>query len=281
MSYGRAMSKRIRFAAALAAAAVLAACPVMAQQRQVDVELVLAVDVSGSMRFNELQIQRRGYAEAFRSRAVHEAITGGLIGEVAVLYVEWARSDLQRVIVPWTVIGGAADAEAFAARLEAAPVSNMRNTSISGAILFGIAAIEDNGYDGLRRVIDISGDGPNNQGGRVDVARDEAIDRGIVVNGLPIMAEPWMGGLGFNISGLDAYYRDCVVGGPGAFVLPVDDWDGFPEAVRRKIVLELAGRTPEAWSGDGGAGALPVHLIDDGPVDCTIGERLRGIMDLR
>lgn len=277
------MLKQIRFAAALAvlAASAILAGPALAQERQVDVELVLAVDVSGSMRFNELQIQRRGYAEAFRSRAVHEAIAGGLIGEVAVLYVEWARSDLQRVIVPWTVIGGAADAEAFAARLEAAPISNMRNTSISGAILFGIAAIEDNGYDGLRRVIDISGDGPNNQGGRVDIARDEAVDRGIVVNGLPIVAEPWMGGLGFNISGLDVYYRDCVVGGPGAFVLPVEDWDGFPEAVRRKIVLELAGRTPEALRGDGGAGPLPVHRVDDGPVDCTIGERLRGIMDLR
>ena len=123
-------------------------------------------------------------------------------------------------------------------------------------------------------MIDISGDGPNNQGGRVDVARDEALDRGIIINGLPIMVEPWMGGLGFNISGLDVYYRDCVIGGPGAFMLPVEDWDDFAEAVRRKIVLELAGTAP--YRSDGAA--LPVHLIDDGPVDCTIGERLRGII---
>lgn len=247
-----------------------------AHAKQVDVELVLAVDVSGSMRDHELRIQRRGYVEAFRSQAVHDAIEGGLIGIVAVTYVEWARADLKRVIVPWTLIGDPEGAHAFADRLEAAPVANMRNTSISGAIRYGIAAIEDNDFDGLRRVIDISGDGPNNQGGRVDVARDEALDAGIIINGLPIMAEPWMGGLGFNISGLDVYYRDCVIGGPGSFVLPVDEWDAFAEAVRRKIVLELAGRQLQQR-----ADALPVHLIDDGPVDCTIGERLRGIMDLR
>ncbi|WP_244597720.1 DUF1194 domain-containing protein [Roseitalea porphyridii] len=271
------MTAKLRLVLAIAIA-VLAASPAWAQPRQVDVELVLAVDVSGSMRFNELQIQRRGYAEAFRSRAVHEAITGGLIGEVAVTYVEWARADLQRVIVPWTLIAGAEDAEAFAGRLESAPISNMRNTSISGAILYGIASIEENAFDGLRRVIDISGDGPNNQGGRVDVARDEAIDRGIVINGLPIMAEPWMGGLGFNISGLDVYYRDCVIGGPGAFLLPVEDWDGFPEAVRRKIVLELAGGQP---AGPARAVPPPVRLAQEQPIDCTIGEKLRGIMDVR
>lgn len=256
-----------------------AAGQVWAQERQVDVELVLAVDVSGSMRDHELALQRRGYAEAFRTKAVHDAISGGLIGEVAVTYVEWARVDLQRVIVPWTVIGDAEGARAFADQLEQAPVGNMRNTSISGAILFGIAAIEQNAYQGLRRVIDVSGDGPNNQGGRVDRARDEAVARGIVINGLPIMAEPWMGGLGFNISGLDVYYRDCVIGGPGAFLLPVRDWDEFPEAVRRKIVLELAGKTP-ADEGRGGR-PMPVHLINDGPVDCTIGERLRGIRQVR
>ncbi|WP_306117799.1 MULTISPECIES: DUF1194 domain-containing protein [unclassified Roseitalea] len=245
-----------------------------AQPEQVDVELVLAVDVSGSMRFNELQIQRRGYAEAFRSPLVHEAIAGGLIGKVAVTYVEWARSDLQRVIVPWTIIDGADSANAFAERLSAAPISNMRNTSISGAIRYGIGAIEGNDYDGLRRVIDISGDGPNNQGGRVDVARDEALDAGIVINGLPIMVEPWMGGLGFDISGLDVYYQACVIGGPGSFMLPVRDWPEFPEAVRRKIVLELAGPTPTAriMKAQAGGGRA---------IDCTIGERLRGNRNLR
>ena len=256
---------QMRLFLALVFAALLAVAPSPAQSRQVDVELVLAVDVSGSMRDHELHIQRRGYVEAFRSQAVHDAIEGGLIGIVAVTYVEWARADLKRVIVPWTLIGDPEGAHAFADRLEAAPVANMRNTSISGAIRYGIAAIKN-----------ISGDGPNNQGGRVDVARDEALDAGIVINGLPIMAEPWMGGLGFNISGLDVYYRDCVIGGPGSFVLPVDEWDAFAEAVRRKIVLELAGRQLQQR-----ADALPVHLIDDGPVDCTIGERLRGIMDLR
>ncbi|MBO6637278.1 MAG: DUF1194 domain-containing protein [Roseitalea sp.] len=279
MTYHGLMKALLLRFVALVMLLVPAAGQVWAQDRQVDVELVLAVDVSGSMRDHELALQRRGYAEAFRTKAVHDAIAGGLIGEVAVTYVEWARVDLQRVIVPWTVIGDAEGAHAFADRLEQAPIANMRNTSITGAILYGIAAIEENAYEGLRRVIDISGDGPNNQGGRVDVARDEAIDRGIVINGLPIMAEPWMGGLGFNISGLDVYYRDCVIGGPGAFLLPVRDWDEFPEAVRRKIVLELAGKTPAITESAGQA--MPVHLINDGPVDCTIGERLRGIREVR
>ncbi len=265
--------RRLTIALAIIAlvVAVWPAGPAQAQLRQVDVELVLAVDVSGSMRPAELQIQRRGYVEAFRASVVHDAIAGGLIGAVAVTYVEWARGDLQRVIVPWTVIDGPSSANAFADRLAEAPLGNMRNTSIAGAIRYGINAIERNGYDGLRRVIDISGDGPNNQGGRVDVARDEALDAGIVVNGLPIMAEPWMGGLGFNISGLDVYYRACVIGGPGSFVLPVHDWDEFAEAVRRKIVLELAGRQPVATDD------LPVRFASDRPVDCFIGERLRGL----
>ncbi|MEO1745959.1 MAG: DUF1194 domain-containing protein, partial [Pseudomonadota bacterium] len=165
-----------------------------ARSEQVDVELVLAVDVSGSMSTDELRIQRRGYVEAFQSTEVHNAIADGLLGSIAVIYVEWARADLKKVIVPWTRIETAADALAFSDRLAAAEIGNMRNTSITGALVFGAAQIETNAYDGLRKVIDISGDGPNNQGGLVTNARDAVISKGVVINGLPIVADPWRSG---------------------------------------------------------------------------------------
>ncbi len=259
------------FTAALAAMiSAFSLCP--AQAEEVDVELVLAVDVSGSMRNAELRLQRRGYVEALRSPQVHEAIARGDLGKVAITYLEWARDDLQKVIVPWTLIDGAASANAFADRLEAAGIENMRNTSISGAIETAMRMLDDNPHDGLRQVIDISGDGPNNQGGTVTDARDLAVASGITINGLPILAQAWTSGFGY---GLDDYYRACVIGGPGAFVLPVTEWDEFAEAVRRKLVLELAGLKP-----DGGDTALPVvraQFLDVVPdnVDCRIGEKQR------
>lgn len=249
---------------------VLIICSIPARfalAEQVDVELVLAVDVSGSMSSTELRLQRRGYAEALSSKQVHDAIAKGLIGTIAVTYVEWARSDLKKVIVPWTRISTPEDAMAFAERLMAAEYANMRNTSITGAINYGVNAIASNDFVGLRRVIDISGDGPNNEGGQVTLARDEAVASGHIINGLPLMIEPWRSGLAFNIPNLDAYYRTCVIGGPGAFVIAVESWEGFPEAVRRKIVLELAGDTPpKVWQAD-------FHEVEQ--VDCMIGERLR------
>ena len=236
-----------------------------ARAEQVDVELVLAVDVSGSMQFNELQIQRRGYVEAFRSKQVHDAIGDGLIGAIAVTYLEWARSDAQKIIVPWTRIDSVESANAFADRLEAAEIANMRNTSITGSITTSMALLNGNAFEGMRRVIDISGDGPNNQGGLVTTARDLAVADGIIINGLPLLLNASLSGMGFGIPALDAYYRACVIGGPGAFVLPVDDWAKFAEAVRRKLVLELAGDQP-----------LPIVRIATEPaIDCQIGEKLR------
>ncbi len=240
--------------------------------RQVDVELVLAVDVSGSMSYEEMQIQRRGYAEAFQSDEVFSAIESGLLGKVAVTYVEWARYDLKKVIVPWSLIESRSDADYFAERLLAAETANMRRTSITGAIDYGMNQIATNHWQGLRRVIDISGDGPNNQGGLVTSSRDKALKAGIVINGLPIMAESGPGspvGRGGKWPDLDLYYQACVIGGPGSFVIPVNRWDEFAEGVRRKLVLELAGLS---W------GSL-VHKarftsIED--VDCEIGEITSG-----
>ena len=243
-----------------------------ASAEQVDVELVIAVDVSGSMDFGELRTQRRGYVEAFRSSEVHSAISSGLLGAVAVMYVEWARDDLKRVIVPWTRLQTPADAIAFSDRLEAAGLANMRNTSITGAIGYGVEQLESNIFEGARMVIDISGDGPNNQGGLVPSARDAAVARGVVINGLPLVTEPWRERLIFGDTGdLEAYFRACVIGGPGSYVIAVKQWEEFASAVRRKLVLELATSDPPRPPFTN-AQFLEIPAPD---IDCLIGEKRR------
>jgi hypothetical protein len=237
---------------------------------EVDVELVLAVDVSRSMTYRELEIQRRGYAAALISGEVIDAIRRGPLGQVAITYVEWAGSGSHRVVMDWTLIRGRADAAAFAARLEANVDATLRRTSISGALDFTAGLFADNGFTGLRQVIDVSGDGPNNNGRPVTEARDDALARGLVINGLPLMTREGMGGV-WTLDDLDRYYLDCVIGGPGAFVIPVLNWSDFPKAVRRKLVLELAGRSPPPE-------LLPATLQE--PYDCLIGEKIwRNRMD--
>lgn len=208
-------------------------------QEIVDVQLVLAVDVSLSMSSGELEIQRRGYAEALVHDDVVNAILSGLHGKIAVTYFEWAGHFSQRIIIPWTRIASAEDARRVADQLSANPPSSARRTSISGALDFAGDLLAESGFRGLRRVVDVSGDGPNNQGGPVVPARDRLVDMGITINGLPLMTN---GGLttSFDVKDLDTYYRNCVIGGPGAFVVPVNEWSQFPEAIRRKLVLELA-----------------------------------------
>ena len=164
-----------------------------AAETEVDLELFLAVDVSRSMTPRELEIQRRGYAEALVSREVVSAIERGLLGRIALTYVEWAGAASQRVVVDWTLIESRADAEAFAEKITAHFEDAMRRTSISGAIDYATWAFDENGFQGLRRVIDISGDGPNNQGRTVTDARDEALAAGIVINGLPLMTKEGRG----------------------------------------------------------------------------------------
>lgn len=242
-----------------------------ASQIEVDAELVLAVDVSRSMTENELEIQRRGYAEALVSEDVISAITAGLIGQVAIQYVEWAGEYSQRVIVDWTVISGRREAETFAAKLTANFNSSMRRTSISGGINFAANSLDANEYVSNRRIIDVSGDGPNNQGAPVTLARDEALAKGIVINGLPLMTREGMGSP-FQLDDLDLYYEHCVIGGPGSFVLPVLTWEEFPAAVRQKLILELAGRVlPET-------NPAPVIRVNSGATedgyDCLIGEKI-------
>jgi hypothetical protein len=234
----------------------------------VDLELALAVDVSGSIDAEEAQLQRDGYVAAFRDSAVIRAIEHGMLGRIAVAYCEWAGFGRVRVIVDWTPVTDTASAHEFAGLLTLEPPRTVRRTSISSALEFGVPYFERNDFDGTRRVIDVSGDGANNSGHLVTHARDSAVSAGVTVNGLPIInGRP--GPFGWPpIEDLDLYYRDCVIGGPGAFLIVANSFDEFAEAVRRKLILEIAGSdaaTPERL--------IPAQLAPEriGP-PCNIGE---------
>ncbi|MEL6794725.1 MAG: DUF1194 domain-containing protein, partial [Pseudomonadota bacterium] len=236
----------------------------------VDVELFLAVDVSRSMTPRELEIQRRGYAEALASDEVVAAIGKGALARIALTYVEWAGRNDQRVVVPWTLIDGREAAEAFAAKISAHFDSAMRRTSISAAISHAAASFDGNGFASWRRVIDISGDGPNNDGRPVAWARNAALERGFVINGLPLMTREGMGAQ-WHLDDLDEYYRACVIGGPASFVVPVRRWEEFPMAVRLKLVQELA-----SAPSNGAPGVTPATFHEQAKpsYDCLIGEKI-------
>jgi hypothetical protein len=210
----------------------------------VDLELVLAVDVSYSMDPDEQALQREGYAMALTSKEFMQALREGANGKIAVTYVEWAGQFDQRIVVPWQLIEGPESADAVAAEIAAAPYRRASRTSISGALEFAKPLFDHSGYRGLRRVIDVSGDGANNSGRLIVPTRDEVISAGITINGLPIMLKRANAGT-MDIKNLDVYYEDCVVGGPGAFVVPIRERSKFIEATRTKLVLEVAGRQPE------------------------------------
>ncbi|GBD50720.1 DUF1194 domain-containing protein [Methylopila sp. Yamaguchi] len=256
--------------AALAGSAAFAAQPA---ETDVDLELVLAVDISYSMDTEEQQVQREGYGAAIVSKPVLDAIRDGLLGRIAVTYVEWAGSEEQATIVPWRIIDGPESAQAFAAALAAQPLRRAYRTSISGALAYSARAFEASGVRGLRQVIDVSGDGPNNQGEMVERVRDEVLERGVVINGLPLMLKRPSSAM-MDLGDLDAYYRDCVIGGPGAFVLPVRSVDQFPDAVRTKLVMEIAGLPPAAPAEPETLTAVPAAGVAQGPSSCTVGEQL-------
>ena len=206
---------------------------------EVDVELVLAVDISYSMDPEEQALQRQGYIEALKSPVILDAIAKGVNGKIAVTYVEWAGTGNQDVIVPWTIIDGMESAQEFTARLQAKPIRRLYRTSISGALDFAVQLFEANNYLGLKRVIDVSGDGSNNQGRPVTQARDDALAQGITINGLPLMLN--RPNFGYpEVEHLDEYYTDCVIGGPAAFTIPIRERDQFIDATRTKILLEVA-----------------------------------------
>lgn len=260
----------------LVLAALSASFSVRAQSNEtaVDVELVLAVDASRSMETFEQKIQRDGYIAALRQKEVINAIREGVHGRVAITYVEWAGSTMQRVIVPWMLVDGAESAEKFVAALTQPIPSTQSRTSISGAIDFSSGLFDNNGFNGLRKVIDVSGDGANNNGRPVVEASEAATAKGITINGLPLMTRgdfytDWA------TKDLDIYYSNCVIGGPGAFMIPVNSWDQFPEAVRRKLVLELAGAPVLQKADFIPSKGLPVLLAQNKQdYDCMSGERM-------
>lgn len=231
---------------------------------EVDLELVLLADVSRSMSTTELEIQRRGYAEALRSNAVMAAIQTGLLQRIALTYVEWAGG--QEVVVDWQLIQSQDDLNAFADALTTRFDPAFRRTAISEALIFGMLTLDDNRFDSYRQVIDISGDGPNNQGRPVLVARDRVLEKGIIINGLPLMTRDGMGQQ-WHLDGLDIYYQTCVIGGPGSFAIPVFEWEDFATAVRRKLVLEIAGLVPPP-------AVSRAQAFDPDPTDCLIGEKI-------
>ncbi len=263
-----------RISAALAALLiVLPAGDTARADTTVDLELVLAVDVSLSMDFEEQRLQRDGYIEALRDPQVISAIQSGLHGRIAITYVEWAGPYSQSTVLPWTVIDGKELAERVAEQLAQAPISRRRMTSISSALIYAGRQFEGSPHRGIRRVIDISGDGPNNSGGPVTPVRDELVERGITINGLPVILRPSQSSW-FDISYLDRYYADCVIGGPGAFMIPIRDKSEFATATRQKLILEISGAEPPPR-------LIPAQYVsEDEKVDCLVGETLwRRYMD--
>jgi hypothetical protein len=232
----------------LAAIAVLLSVTVMAaapsRAEAVDLELVLLADASGSIDTSEIAFQRKGYAEALVSEDVMDAIRTGAHQRIAVTYVEWGSFESQDIVVPWTVIDGEASAAAFADRLVKAPRRAFGRNAIGQALLFGKTLIETNSHEGYRRVIDLSADSANSWNGvPLATAREEVVKAGITINGLPILCR-FCSGRPVNYD-LEKAFEDTIIGGPDAFVVTADDMQQFSTAVKRKLVLEIAGLTPE------------------------------------
>jgi hypothetical protein len=203
----------------------------------VDLELVLASDVSASIDAEEAALQRAGYLAALTNREVIDTIRKGALGRIAVIYIEWAGG--QQTVVDWTVIEDMASARAFAVALQTAPLSSGANTSISGALDYAAGLFDDNGFEGTRRVIDISGDGRNYTGRPLGFARADVLANGITINALPMIH---LDADGSELNpGLDTYYSQRVVGGPGAFMVPALGANAFPAAILRKLIIEIAG----------------------------------------
>src|SRR5215471_14939181 len=223
-----------------AAAQVPLAPGAAAQAQEVDVALVLAVDVSGSIDYQEAELQRKGIVDAFLSKEVIQAIQSGSLGRIGVSVVYFSSADYGVMSVPvnWMVVQDQNSATAFVKALVAARRPSARGTSISDALELSLRMLEKGPYHAVKRVIDVSGDGANNAGGPVLEARNEVLSKGITINALPIIDDS-------TPQDLDKYFEGCVVGGPGNFVIPAKGFGDFARAMRRKLVLEISGLTPK------------------------------------
>jgi hypothetical protein len=268
----------VRYIFAAILALILLPLPSTAKE-YVDLELVIATDVSRSIDSDEARLQRRGIAAAFRSDDVIRAISSGVLQRIAVAYIDYSSRDWNEVVVDWRIIRDRQSAGAFADALLKAPLTFGRRTSISDALVHATDLIETNDIEGTRRVIDVSGDGPNNFGRYVDTVRDETVARRITINGLPIINDNTAFSR-YNLPDLDLYYRGCVIGGPGAFLVVARDFRDFARAIRRKLILEIAGKRPpraRIWR----AQLEPSERVRPAPngytyaKGCDIGERMR------
>ncbi|PCH75468.1 MAG: hypothetical protein COC12_00625 [Rhodobacteraceae bacterium] len=234
---------------------------------QVDMQLVLAVDISFSISPDEQDIQRRGYVAAFRDPAVIRAIMSGYRGRIAVTYLEWAGEDTQAQTLGWTLIYDATSAADFARKLEGVAITRKGRTSISKALILAIDLLRQSPFLAERHVVDISSDGFNNTGPRVDRVRDRLIYQGVTINGLPLMN----GQTTDPDTRLETYFRDCVIGGTGAFVTPVTRWQDFADVLNKKLVLEISG---PAFAPEETRIYLAAHDAPPTPgMDCLYGEK--------
>jgi hypothetical protein len=223
-------------------AALLVGGAAVARAEPVDLELVLAADGSGSIDDGEMRLQRQGYADAITDPEVLQAIASGFLGKIAVTYIEWGGATSQHVIVDWSVIDGPESAKLFADRLVTTPRAATGWNSIANAIAFSHKLMDENVHEGTRRIIDVSADSGNYGGMPLPLARQAALDADITINGLAILCRACNGR---PTSGdLEGHFRRDIIGGFGAFVVTVDDTTSFPEAVRKKLLLEIAQPMP-------------------------------------
>jgi len=262
----------------LGAASLIGTLPANAAE-PVDLELVIATDVSRSIDHQEALLQREGVAAAFRSPEVISAIESGILGKIAVAYIDYSSRPYNEVIVDWTEIRNMSTASTFVAKLLNADLTFGRRTSISDAVEQAVEMIEQNAFEGTRRVIDVSGDGPNNFGRLVNQVRDDTIKKRITINGLPIVDNERGPGSPFYLEDLDDYYKGCVIGGAGAFLIVAKDFKDYARAFRRKLIFEIAGHSPAPqWA------ASPLPLLVQAQFTsppsfvyekgCDIGERM-------
>jgi hypothetical protein len=272
-----------RFAGALvcyAAAALFMPLPDVRAAEPVDLELVLAVDVSGSIDPTEARLQREGYQRALANPEVIAAISSGPLGKIALSYVEWAGMGHYKVIVDWQVVDGPESANSFVEQLSRVEIQRAHRTSLSDAITFSAKHLNANAFEGTRQIVDISGDGANNFGRLVVEARDEAVAQGVIINGLPIITQSATAGTYPSIPNLDLFFRDCVIGGPGAFYVTAHGFEDFARAVKKKLILEIADLAPRTTHrADAGTdGLATLWLAQSGPAEpreappCNIGE---------
>ena len=233
------MGRFRRVLGAFALGYLLFAAPGWGETRKVDLALVLAIDVSGSVNEERWRLQRQGYENAFKSPEVIQAITSGQHKAIAVTMVEWAGQRHQKQVIDWMIVSDETSAVAFASAMLEAPRVYTDWTSISGALDFCVPLFDDSGVEASRKVIDVSGDGVNNQGRPLDEARAEAVGKGVIVNGLAILSD---------YEYLDEYYQEHVVGGPGAFMVVVKDYASFAQGVQAKLVREIVDNQAKARS---------------------------------